>query len=102
MEGKTDADRESKRASREAQGWQCRRGHVPFPPSQWVWEWARFLSIPFPTLGEWAEQVGLGSNPKHTRWSMVNGRLSYHGVIPPTALRIVETTKGCADALEPA
>jgi hypothetical protein len=72
----------------------CRRGHVPFPPSQWVWEWARYLSIPFPNLGEWADQVGLGANPKHTRWSMANGRLSYRGVIPPTALTVVSTTWG--------
>lgn len=68
----------------------CRETGLPFPPSQWVWEWARYLKVPFCSLGEWAEGVGLGAHPAQTRFSARLGRVSYAGVIPPDALQIVE------------
>lgn len=68
----------------------CRRLGLPFPPSKWLWEWARYLSIPFVNLGEWAEQVNLGSQPGATRHSIACGTLAYNGVVPASALRVVE------------
>ena len=71
----------------------CRRFGVPWPPSKWLWEWARYLSIPFVTLGEWAEAVELGDDPRQTRYSLACGTVAYAGVVPPAALSVV------ADAL---
>lgn len=69
---------------------ECKRHRVPFPPSNWLWEWGRYLGLGCPTLGEWADAVGLGSDPEATRATiMANTRLSYRGVIPPSAVRIV-------------
>jgi hypothetical protein len=68
----------------------CRRLNVPFPPSQWAWEWARYLGTPLCSLGEWAEQVELGRNPAQTRFSVALGRLSYSGVVRPDALSVAE------------
>jgi hypothetical protein len=71
----------------------CRRSHTPWPPSKWLWEWARYLSIPLPSLGEWAEQVGLGDDPAQTRFGIARRRLAYRGVVPASALRVVETVR---------
>jgi hypothetical protein len=71
----------------------CRRMHLPWPPSQWLWEWARWLKIPLPNLGEWSDAVGLGDDPAATRFGIACGRLAYRGVVPPGALRVVETVR---------
>lgn len=70
----------------------CRRFHLPFPPTTWIWEWAEYLKRPIPTLGEWAEGVKLGADPAETRYSLAKGSLAYGGVIPPDALRLVQRT----------
>jgi hypothetical protein len=71
----------------------CRVFGYPFAPSEWMAEWAAWLKIgPLPSLGEWADQVGLGKRSAETRYSASQGSLSYAGVVPPSALQLVETT----------
>ena len=71
----------------------CRRTHTTWPPSKWLWEWAQWLKIPFPNLGEWADMIGLGDDPAQTRYAISKGRLAYRGVVPASALRVVETVR---------
>lgn len=74
---------------------EAKRHRIPFPPTQWLWEWARYLSIPCPTLAEWADAVELGSDPQATRQTiMANQTLAYRGVVPASALRLVECGVG--------
>lgn len=69
-----------------------RRFHLPFPPFHWAWEWAQYLGIHVPaSLGEWADAIGLGSDPAETRHSVKCGSFAYQGVITPSALRLVRT-----------
>ncbi len=79
-------DHESARAGAR----ETRRHRVPFAPTQWLWEWARYLGLRCPTLAEWADDVELGSDPEATRATiMLNQTFSYSGVVPPSALRLV-------------
>ncbi len=74
---------------------ECRRHHVPFPPSTWLAEWGAYLGIGCPTLAEWADAVELGSDPQATRATiMANTTLSYRGVVPASALRLVAHGEG--------
>jgi hypothetical protein len=74
---------------------ECRRHRVPFPPSQWLAEWGAWLGCRCPTLAEWADAVDLGISPEATRTTiMANTTLSYRGVVPPSALRIVAHGEG--------
>lgn len=73
---------------------EVQRHRVQFPPSQWTWEWGEYLGIPCPTLAEWADAVDLGSDAQATRETiMANRTLSYHGVVPAKALKLVG--RGC-------
>jgi hypothetical protein len=72
----------------------CQHFRREFPPSKWLWDWAEYLRIgPLPSLGEWADAVGLGDNPAETRYSVTRGSFAYNGVVPPSALRLVRTTR---------
>lgn len=74
-----------RRAEREA-----KRHRVSFPPSNWLWKWGRYLGCSCPTLAEWADAVGLGSDAQATRATIMdNTTLSYRGVVPASALRLV-------------
>jgi hypothetical protein len=66
----------------------CRRLHVSWTPSKWLWEWARWFSIPFPNLGEWADKIGLGDDPAQTRFGISRGRMAYKGVVPASAISV--------------
>jgi hypothetical protein len=67
------------------------------PPTKWLWEWQEYLGLaPLPSLGEWADAIGLGSNPAETRYSIAKGSLAYGGTVPPDALTLVKTTRACA------
>lgn len=68
----------------------CRQFHIEFPPSKWVWEWAEYLRLKIPSLGQWADAVGLGADPAEVRYSLSRGTVAYRGVVPPAALRVVE------------
>lgn len=69
---------------------EVKRHRVPFPPFLWAWEWAQHLGIACPALAEWADAVGLGSDAQATRETiMLNQTLSYRGVVPASALRLV-------------
>jgi hypothetical protein len=72
----------------------CQVFRRPFPPTVWQTEWTKYLKWDvLPSLGEWADQVGLGENPAETRYSATRGSISYNGTVPPTALRLVKTTR---------
>ena len=74
----------------------CEVFHRPFPPSEWMWEWTQYMGWrALPTLGEWAEQVDLGSNPAETRYSMLRGSIAYEGVVPPKALSLLTSKVSC-------
>ncbi len=82
-------------ASARAGERETKRHRIPFAPSQWLWEWGRFLGMACPTLAEWADAVDLGSDPQATRATiMANKTLSYRGVVPATALRLVASGVG--------
>lgn len=67
------------------------------PPTKWLWEWQEYLGLaPLPSLGEWADAIGLGSNPLETRYSIAKGSLAYEGTIPPDALKFVKSTQATA------
>lgn len=71
----------------------CQVFRRPFPPCQWTHQWADYLKLaPLPSLGEWADQVNLGT-PAETRYSIRKGSVAYNGVVPPDALRLVKTTR---------
>jgi len=70
-----------------------RRFGLPFSPSKWTWDWAQYLGItPPPSLGEWADAIGLGSDPETTRYSARRGSIAYRGVVPPSALQLKKTS----------
>lgn len=74
---------------------ECRRHRVPFPPSVWLWEWGQYLGCGCPTLAEWADAVGLGSDPQATRGTiMADTTLSYAGAVPASAVRLVSRGHG--------
>lgn len=74
---------------------ECARHRVPFPPSQYLWEWGNYLGIACPTLAEWADAVGLGTDPQATRETiMADTTLSYSGAVPATAVRLVSRGHG--------
>lgn len=65
-----------------------------FPPSKWAYEWAEYLKLaPLPSIGEWADAIGLGENPAETRYSITKESLAYDGTVPPDALSLVKTTR---------
>ncbi len=69
----------------------CQHFGHEFPPTEWMWEWAEYLKCwRLPSLGEWADAVGLGKHPDEARYSMSKGTLAYDGVIPPRALRLID------------
>jgi hypothetical protein len=71
----------------------CQYFHKPFPPTQWIYDWGKYLRFPIPSLGEWADAVGLGDDPAEVRYSMSKGSVAYRGVIPPKALSLVRKTR---------
>jgi hypothetical protein len=74
---------------------EVKRHRIPFPPTNWLWEWGRYLGIGCPTLAEWADAVDLGSDPQATRHTiMANPTLSYRGVVPGSAIRLVARGHG--------
>lgn len=46
------------------------------------------------TLGDWADQAQLGQDPAETHYSMEQGSIAHHGVIPPEAISQVPQTGG--------
>jgi hypothetical protein len=70
----------------------CRALNVPFPPSEWLWEWGAYLRLPLPSLGDWADAIGLGDDPATTRYSISRGSIAYNGVVPAAAITIVQTS----------
>lgn len=88
--GRIDPDEDHFHLSRTGGLGVMQRFRLETPPSKWAWEWARYLKItPPPSLGEWAEAIGLGHDPATTRHSARSGSLSYCGVVPPAALKQV-------------
>jgi hypothetical protein len=74
---------------------ECQRHRVPFPPSVYLWEMGSWLGCGCPTLAEWADAVGLGSDPQATRETiMADSTLSYSGIVPASALRLVSRGHG--------
>ena len=72
----------------------CSHFKREFPPTKWLWEWQEYLGLaPLPSLGEWADAVGLGSNPAETRYSIAKASLAYEGTVPPDALSLVQTSR---------
>lgn len=67
----------------------CARFGHEFPPSQWLYEWSQYLGRPLPSLGEWADGVGLGSRSAETEYSIAKGSIAYDGVVPPSALKVL-------------
>jgi hypothetical protein len=70
---------------------------IEFPPTHWLWEWGEWLHKSVGSLGDWAEAVNLGSDPRHVRHSMRRGSLAYDGIVPPAALSVVSS--GIGEAL---
>lgn len=71
----------------------CQHFQRPFPPTAWIFDWAKYLKIgPVPSLGEWADAIDLGSNPAETRYSISKGSLAYDGVVPASAIQPVKTS----------
>ena len=76
----------------------CCHFHIPPPPNGNLWDWGNWLGAPLPTLGQWADGVGLGDDPRCTLYAVRRGRsLAYRGVVPPNALRLEE----CQVELDP-
>lgn len=48
--------------------------------------WKMFGSAVVPSFGDWADQIGLGSDPAHAVHSLSGGSVAYAGVVPPKAL----------------
>lgn len=62
----------------------CDQFNLTRPLDHKLWDTFKDAITPY---GDWAEQVGLGSDPKHTIHSINRGSVAYAGVVPPTALR---------------
>lgn len=46
------------------------------------------------TLGQWADQIGLGNEPEETHHSMRQGSMAYNGVVPPEAIEMDTVHRG--------
>lgn len=46
------------------------------------------------TLGEWADQIGLGNDPEETHHSMKQGSMAYNGIVPPEAIEMDTVHRG--------
>lgn len=62
----------------------CDRFRLSRPADMELWK--LFGSVAVPSYGDWADEVGLGSVPAHTAFSVSKGSVAYAGVVPPKAL----------------